>query len=108
MMRRETGRTRSGMGMGRATSLHWNVRDDIGEAVQLGSVKGLASSQRGRETKVAHSASSGIEPRRRGHRRDRRGLFDNSKVNIVPAIVNRSSRDRIGIYRDTGESERKN
>ena len=88
MMWRESGRTRNGVSIDRTLSLCRDVRHDIGEVVKLGSMKGLASSQGGKETKVSDSTSPTNEPRGRGQRRDRRGLFYDSNVDIVPAIVN--------------------
>lgn len=114
-IRRESGRTRSSMSMNGATSLHWDARHDSreeigsGSVIKFRSVKGLAtSSQGGRETKVAHSTSARNEPGGGSHRRDGPSLFDNPNVDIVPAIINRSPWDRVGIYRDTGECESEN
>jgi hypothetical protein len=75
---------------------------------KLRSGKGLANSQAVRDTKVAHSSSSGDEPRGGGHRRERPGLFDDANVDIVPAIVNSGSGDNIGVYSGgADERERK-
>jgi hypothetical protein len=108
-MGRDGGRTMHGMSTTGAAFFRWEHRYDIRDSVESRLMKGLASSQATRETKVAHSTPQSNEPRRRSHRRDRPGLLDNMNVDIVPAIVNGSSWDHVGIYRgDTSERERKN
>jgi hypothetical protein len=93
-----------------AVFLQWEYRHDIRgiSKSRWGPGKGLASSQPARDTKVAHFSSQSDEPRRGSHRRDRPSLLDDANVDIVPAIINRSSWDSIGVCsRDADERERK-
>ena len=101
---RDGGRARGG-----TVFLQWAYRYDIRgvRKSKWRSGKGLASSQATRDTKVAHFSPQSEVPRRGSNRRDRPGLLDNANVDIVPAIINRSSWDGIGVYgRDAEERER--
>ena len=83
-------------------------RSSIRDISKFRSRKGPASSQAGRDAKVAHSPPPGNEPRVGSHRRDRPGFFDNADVDIVPAIINSSSWDGVGVCSgDAGNRERK-
>jgi hypothetical protein len=58
--------------------------------------------------KVAHSSPPSDKPRGGSHRWDRPSLLDDVDVDIVPAIINGSSRNGVGVHGGyANESEHK-
>jgi len=96
------------MSVAGAALLLWEYGFDVRDTVKFRLGKGLASSQAVRNTKVAHSSSPGDEPRVGSDRRYGSGFFDNANVDVVPAIVNSSSWDNVGVDWDADEREGKN